>query len=170
MTDGARTLLALVAHLRDGAPLGDRERSNALRAFTSFMDGEAESLDAALCVRPDRGQRSLPATYARHWRDDLLREAAQQFMPGEAPAAQAREIASRWRRYAATAWPRERHLNAAPPSRRNSLEAAFFEAMKLADATLSERTLRQILAASSRFSLPRLSGNLAIEDRREGEI
>ena len=76
MTDGAQTLLALVAHLRDGDPLPDAERRHIALAVEAWLHGEAETLDAALHVQPQPGQRRVPTTYARHRRDALIREAA----------------------------------------------------------------------------------------------
>ena len=154
MTDGAQTLLALVAHLRDGTPLPDAAREHVALAVEGWIFGEAESLDAALGIKPDAGQRSLPTQFARHRRDALVREAAQRFAEGATDAARARWIAERWKRYAATGWARERHLDAPPMHRAGTVEALLFEAMKVADATLTERTIRLILASSGVYSLP----------------
>lgn len=154
MTDGARALLALAAHLRDDAPLPDAARNHVAAGIDAWLHGDAATLDAALHIQPQPGQRRVATTFARHRRDALVRDAATRFAPGESDAARARWIAERWRRYAGTAWPRERHLSAPPAHRAGTVEALFHQAMRIADATLGERTVRGILAASGRYSLP----------------
>ena len=154
MTDGAQIMLALAAHLRDGAALPDAARQHVARAVEKWLAGEVETLEAALGVQPGPGHRRLPTQLARTRRDDLVRQAAARFAEGTSPAAQARWLATHWRRYAGTAWPRERHLTTPPAHRAGTIESIFWQAMKIADATLSERTIRSVLAASCTFSLP----------------
>ena len=154
MTDGAETLLRLVAHLRDGTDLPADDRRHIALAVETWLTGNATTLDAAFHVQPQPGQRSLPTQFARQRRDDLIRQAAARFAQGDTPAAQARWLAERWRRYAGTAWSRERHLDAPPAHRAGTVEALFWQAMKVADVVLRERTVRQILAASTPYSLP----------------
>lgn len=160
MADGIRALLALLTHLRDGTDLPADDRRHIALAVETWLHGDAATLDAALGVQPQPGQRRVPTVYARHRRDALICEAATRFAPGDTPAAQARWLAERWRRYAGTAWPRERHLDAPPPHREGTVEAVLHEAMRIADATLSARTIRLILASSTIYSLPRFTANL----------
>ena len=166
MTGGAAALLRLVAHLRDGAPLPADDREHVTAGIDEWLAGNAATLDAALHVQPQPGQRRVPTVYARTRRDALVRDAAQRFAEGRTDAAKARWVAERWRRYASGAWPRERALSAPPAHRAGTVEALLFEAMRIADATLGERTIRGILASSGVYSLPDYSVSL-VADKTE---
>ena len=159
MTDGATALLNLRDHLLDRVPLDDRARDKLAEALDAYLTGDSGSLDAALGIRPGPGESTLAATFQRHRRDAILREVAQRFMPGAPPAAQARQMAQRWHRYASSGWVRERHHDEVPQHRVGTPEASFWRIMKAHDQVLSERSIRSILAAKSEFSLPPNAAN-----------
>ena len=85
---------------------GVREVADGIRCY---LRGGAASLDEALELIPDAGQRR-PSTMARLGeRDALLRRAAGEFFPGNT-SHQARKLHIAISRYAVSSWPRERNL------------------------------------------------------------
>jgi hypothetical protein len=80
-------------------------------------------------------------------RNDLLRVAAARFLPGLCVQAAARDLHRELRRYATTAWPRERLLDALPQKHRGTMREALWRALKARDHIPSESHLRRILRA-----------------------
>lgn len=119
--------------------LGDR--------LTALLASEYTSADEALGLTA--GGRGLlkPLTAAAFAeRDRVLREAAKRFFPGQAPAAQARELHRALLRYSTTGWRRERTLSAPPIERVGAIEELLHRALRCRDHVVGERTIRAILA------------------------
>lgn len=112
-------------------------------AILRWLDGDSDaaSLDVALGLagpgRTGARQRFRVAT-----RDALLRTVAEAHWPDDTPASAAREIARRWRRYAAVRWPRDRDAGTEPPE---EVDKTFCNLLRRGHEPLSERNLRRIL-------------------------
>lgn len=147
-------LRSLADHLAAGAPLPDRDRRQIADALARFLAGEEPSLDEALGLKPQGGQRSAQTVAILAERDRLLREAAAEFFSGLLVTQQARELHRRWTRYEASGWRRERALDVVPSSRLGTLEGRLWAILRLRDFVPCERTIRGALATSSGYSLP----------------
>ena len=138
--------------LRAAADVLERQNEPSVRVVAdgirAYLTGAASSLDEALALIPDAGQRR-PSTMARlAERDALLRRAADQFFPGPNTSHQARELHTAISRYASSSWPRERELVTCPARHDGTINGAAWELLSLGDRVLSERQIRKILALS----------------------
>ena len=117
--------------------------------ITSVLSGDRDSLDKVFGIRPGPGQRR-PSTLARlAERDKLYRRAARESFPGLKPAKQARELHRAFHQYETTTWRRgERAKLTCPPRHDGTVQAIAWEILHLTGRVQSERSIRQILAAS----------------------
>lgn len=145
-------LRSLAEHL-EALPDRDPDLDLCLSGLARFLAGEA-GLEEAMGLRTVAGQRSARTRATMDERDRMLREAAAEFFPGISFDAQADAIHTRWQRYAATGWLRERALDVVPPHRTGTLEERFWTILRARDHVIARRTIRLILAASSGYSLP----------------
>jgi hypothetical protein len=93
-------------------------------------------------------------------RDEKVRFVASRFYPGRSWHACGIEMHEHLRRYAATAWQMREHAAEHCPRRPETVEAAFWDLLKLRNAVPSARTIRDILAAERPLRLPTSSSNL----------
>lgn len=145
-TDPAWPLLKL-------ALAGQRHTDPEVRAMAEtvldwWWAGATDRLDRAVGIIPSPGQRSQQTQVIIARRDDLVRKLASDHYGAMRSHPAAIAICKQWSRYAASAWPRERLRTEPPPHRIGTPEALFWQIMKLQDRVLSERSVRQILAAS----------------------
>ena len=129
--------------------LDDPDVAFIAHGITSVLSGDRGSLDEALGLRPGPGQRR-PSTLARlAERDKLYRRAAREFFPGLKPAKQAHELHRAFSRYETTAWRFDKGGTVTcPPQHAGTVRALAWEVLNLTDRVQSERSIRQILAAS----------------------
>ena len=150
MMDGDRDPPA--ARLRRAANVLARQNGPAVRAVAdgimAYLAGNAPTLDIALAVQPGPGQRSAATTLRATERNALLRRAADQFFADRKPTQQAHELHRAITRYAASSWPREKHLVSCPYRHAGTVQAFAWEILCIDDRVLSERRIRTILATS----------------------
>jgi hypothetical protein len=101
--------------------------------------------DAALGIKSGPGQRSWRARVTIRSRDQWLRKAAL-FLPARSNAGKAKQLHGAWSRYSETAWQRERVCEHCPERHRNTIYECLWQALKLHDSILSDRSLRVVLA------------------------
>ncbi len=120
------------------------------------IDAEIRIAIADLVADAARGPGEWPTATRRAFarRDELLREAHRIYWPDARPAPAAQEIAIRLNRYAASAWLRERHLDACPPRHEGRPEALFWQALRLVERTPSPERIRKILVETAPLLLP----------------
>jgi hypothetical protein len=81
-------------------------------------------------------------------RDALIVATCCNFFAGRSVNDASQQFAVQWRRYAASAWQRERACDACPPRRVGTLNGAFWRMMKLAPRPLKARQIRRIVGHS----------------------
>lgn len=148
---GARTRMNATAMLLKVARRLREDDDDDLAEFAAVIErvlaGDEPSLDRAigLCVP---SQRSIETQAFLIRRNELLRRLAADHFPDLSTHAAATELHRIWRRYASSAWPRERNSATMPVHRIEKPEFAFWQIMKLQDRVLAERSIRRILAMS----------------------
>lgn len=115
-------------------------------AIASFLAGEAPSLDQALDVAGQQGQRKPLTLALLAERDSLIRQAAAEFFPGQSARRQAVEIHRAIGRYAATSWPRDRSAVVCP-DRLSGIQVFAWRILRIDDRMLSADRLRKVLAS-----------------------
>ena len=149
--------VAALAGLAEAIERGDRlpavDAAELAAAIRDALAGR-QSLDAALGLRGGPGERSAATRLMLARRDALLREAADRHFPDQPAAQQAEALAEAWRRYEASAWPRERGATVCPPRHAGAVHALLWQAMKAGAMPVTARRIREILATSSAYSSP----------------
>ena len=125
----------------------DREQSAWLGScLKAYFDRSSRTIGAAFDLVFPHGGVPWWREEAIRKRDAALRELAARFLDGHSPYAQARRIAGLVKRYAGTAWPRDRAKPRMPPYYRETPKAYIWIAFASGAAMpLSERYLRKIL-------------------------
>ena len=116
--------------------------------INAYLTGDASSLDDALGLRPEPGQRKAPTLARIAERDELLQRAAAEFYPGKRVSEQARALHRAITRYAASAWRHERSHIACPAHRAGTVQGVAWEILTLDEDPPGARQLRRILAMS----------------------
>jgi hypothetical protein len=112
--DPVGSLLRIAEAARDGRALDAADAAMLAGAVHRWAAGDAVTLDDALGLRVDPGQRR-PATRLRlAKRDQLLSEAAATFYADLSSSAQASSLAKDLARYAASAWRHDRSQQRCP--------------------------------------------------------
>jgi hypothetical protein len=120
-----------------------RARWALLRAGVQLTLSDFAELARQLGLRAAPGERrpSTRQLYAR--RDALIRDGCALYLAGaENPAA---EFSTRWRRWHAIVWPRERHYDQMPARHCNKLEGVFWQLSRLQP----DRAMRVIQAGGA---------------------
>jgi hypothetical protein len=107
-----------------------------------------EPIASAFDMKPRPGQRTLATISALDRRNALLRDAAAQFFRDVPTAEQARRLSAALAHYHATAWQRERSLDACPLRHAGKIHELLWGALKANDRVLSARSIRLVLATS----------------------
>jgi L-asparaginase II len=81
----------------------------------------------------------------------VLRTMAGRFFAGQPQAVQADAIHTALERYAASAWARERALDACPDRHAGTVAACCWTVLRLRDSVPSSRHIRRILAMTPRW-------------------
>jgi hypothetical protein len=104
------------------------------------------SLEEAMGVRLDVGEKHPGANLARADRDAHLRAAAA--LLGGVSRANSGKLADLLKSYEACAWLRERGRETCPPHRVGRIEGHFWAALRAWPASLDHKRIHQIVAAS----------------------
>lgn len=107
-----------------------------------------EPADVALGLKTKPGQRTWRTSAALAERDQIFKEAARRFLAGRSLAEQAHRLSIQLSYYHATAWQRERASDLCPDRHLGTIREFLWRGLKARDRALSERSLRQVLAAS----------------------
>lgn len=139
-------LAALRALAALGRQSSDADVQSVAAALDKWLtDQEAGTLDDALNLAPAPGRRRVQTIAAIAQRDQLLRDAASTFFPGQSTAEQARRLATALARYRRGAdWSRDRA--AGDVTYRDTLRGYCWAALRIRDHDLSERQIRRVLS------------------------
>jgi hypothetical protein len=130
------------------------------RLTASLAEGRIDPVDAALLLAGiaagsvDVALGLRPKTPLER-RDELICVALAQFFAGSA-RARARACETRWARYESGPWIRERLLDALPQRRVGTVEAIFWECLKLHPHPLRFERLRRMIGGY--FEIPNDAG------------
>lgn len=129
-----------------GLPLDEGSARWLGTSLDNFLKQRARTIEDAMGLRFARGGVPWWMEHAIRQRDAALREIARHFY-GELPvSAQAREIHRLARRYAASAWLRERNADAPPAAHERTPLQWLWAAFKSGAAMpIGERQLRHVL-------------------------
>ncbi len=128
--------------LASGDPAAHRFGS---RLRNWLLSSDAAPLEAALGIACEPGQRSFRTRRAIADRDVKLRAAAATLPAEWSVARRAEAVATALRRYAATAWPRERSLDACPRRHVGRMEEHLWRAMRAHPRPIGARQVRCML-------------------------
>jgi hypothetical protein len=143
----------LVAAARALSESGDPDLITVGEKLTAYAEGRnVATLEAAFGV--DRQSLLLML------RDEKVRFIAQRFFPCQSWNACGIDMHEHLQRYASSAWQMREHAAEQCPRRPDTIEAAFWDLLKLRNAVPSARTIRDILAAERPLRLPTSSANL----------
>ncbi|NVZ10639.1 hypothetical protein HW932_15355 [Allochromatium humboldtianum] len=137
----AAELAALADRLAEHAPPGTPERDFA-RAVARWLQGEEDTLDAALGLSAHRGQDSAPRRWRRDQRNRHLTTALE-LVEGDTTGARCRALAAEIARFESRIWPRWRVLTAPPPEA-SRLRTALFKARQFGCLPTTHEQLRNI--------------------------
>lgn len=130
-----------------GQPLGWEEAAWLGGSLQRFLNREVESLEDAFEVRFPQGGLPWWREEANRLRDRALRELAEQYFRGRSIYAKAKAIDALARRYASTAWSRDRERTQMPPTYEGTARACLWKAFRSgAVMPLGRRQLQNILA------------------------
>jgi hypothetical protein len=146
-------MLATIDNLRDisrralaAQPLSNEQLHWLGRSFADFLAHRVHSLDEAVGLKFARGGVPWWLEEALRKRDAALRELAARFHAGQSVSTQAKHILSTARRYAASAWPRDRELGAMPAHYAGREHEWLYRAFAAgAPMPIGERQLRHVL-------------------------
>jgi len=138
-------LFALADGLKRGT-LDAQHRCQIAEMIERIAGGDDATAALGLKRRP--GQRQWTTCAALAERDRHLCEAAMRFFLGLSFAEQARRLHTELLRYHATAWQRERTLDACPDRHTGNLHEFLWRALKAHDHVPAARSIRLILARS----------------------
>lgn len=133
-------------HCRQGAALPPDLAGWLAAGIERFLGRQAKDLDGALGLIQAQGGIPWWREDAIRRRDVSLRNLWQAACPNAGVTARARRVAEMLRRYAGTAWRRDRELSAMPAEYEGTPHAHLWAAFKSGGAMpLGERQLRTIL-------------------------
>ena len=147
----ALALAAVADALERGERLGPAAAAELAEAIRQALAGRSR-LDEALGLRGGPGERSAATRMMIARRDAALREAAARFWPDAPAAQQAEELATRWARYASSAWRRDAGEATCPARHEGTVYAALWAAMRAGARPLSAERIRRLLVTSSGYS------------------
>lgn len=148
---GLRAALDLHALAMAGLSAGPQARRIAL-AMLEWLEGDErdEATGAAINLETALGLNGAGRTHARQrfrqmHRDAALRTLWRTRWPDLSPTAAARVIRQRWRRYDASAWPRDRDARTEPAF---DPDATFYRLLERGHKPLARETIRKILGSA----------------------
>jgi hypothetical protein len=140
--DSLRHVVAVLARQNDP------DSHFVAEGILAYLSGAVASLDEALGVKPEPGQRK-PITLAMiAARNESLRETAAREFPGIAVSRQAHKMHTEMSRYAASAWKQDRHEKQIPERLAGTAQAVAWQMLTDEDRLISERQIRKILSPS----------------------
>ncbi len=147
MLNSIEKLREITRRCQAGEPL-THELSRWLgHSLRQFLDHRCHSVDLALGLRFPKGGIPWWREEAIRKRDSALRELAKRFHDGLSPCAQAREICTKARRYAACAWRHDRNRHEIPAHYLGTVKEYLWSAFASGAAMpICERQLRNVLA------------------------
>jgi hypothetical protein len=122
-----------------------------LRAFAAAAEACARGeigLAATMGLRPGQSERRASTLAADDQRNALLREAAQRFFAGYAPAQRAAALADALRAYERRPWVRDRAARECPPRHLGRLEGLLWHFLKAGGRALGVDRVREIIGES----------------------
>lgn len=110
-----------------------------------YVNGLCPTLDQALGVGRERGERDLRNTARRRERDVLMHDLAESQWPGSATHRQTILLEALWRRFHTTHWQRDGHLDEPPPEYSTVLKQLFLLTKLNNGHMLTEHGIRPLL-------------------------
>ncbi|MCL5775429.1 hypothetical protein M1105_00265 [Limibaculum sp. FT325] len=140
------TLHAIHRRCTADQPLTPEMRDWLAGALSRYLEQRCETLNEAFGVIHGRGGVPWWRERAIRRRDEALRALVHEHFSHLSVYARAKRVAELAERYARTAWPRDRALDAMPEAYRGTPRAGLWEAFRAgAKMPVSERRLRTLL-------------------------
>ena len=152
--ENLRVMQAVIEHLQDisgrclaGRELTDDQRRWLGQALERFLAHRARTIDEAVGLAFPRDGTAGWLRAAIGQRNAALRELAARFLPELSPTAQAKQVSTLCRRYAASAWRFDQKREAMPAAYGGTTTELLWRAFSAgAPMPLGERRLRQVLS------------------------